>query len=229
MFITVEGPDFSGKTTQVGVMKNYFESLGRQVVVSKEPGGTDVGTKIREILVKEDYVNDPLSVSTQILLLLASRIHHVNKVILPALRQGKIVISDRYIDSTYVYQGLVYKHKDFIEKLLEIDKLNYLATRPDYTFFYDIDYDTSIKRANERGISNDLDSKYASLKEKPLNCFKEHFIGLDKTYPSRIKMIDGTGDIDTVKKCTTAACREADEHYTLSDDSYLLSMLKHVL
>lgn len=229
MFISVEGPDYSGKTTQVSVIKDYYESLGKKVLVTREPGGTDVGMKIREILVQEDAVNDPLSVITQTLLLYAARVHHVDKVIIPALQRGEIVISDRYIDSTYVYQGLVYDHSDLINGLLSVDKLAYLSIRPDYTFYYDIDYETMVKRMHARGVSNKLDEKYAKLKEGPIDAFKGHFYELNKTAPERVKIVDGCQGISEVKESTLELSRAALEEFTthtrVSQDTYLENVL----
>lgn len=209
MFITVEGPDYSGKTTQVAVIKDYYESLGRTVTVTREPGGTEVGMKIREILVQEDAVNDPLSVTTQLLLLFAARVHHVDKVIIPALERGEIVISDRYIDSTYVYQGLMYNHSDLIKGLLGTDKLKHLSVRPDFTFYYDIDYETMLARMAARGVSNTWDEKYAKMKELPIDAFKHHFYTLNQKDPGAIKIIDGCQDIETVKESTVELSKAA--------------------
>lgn len=221
MFITVEGPDYSGKTTQVAVIKDYYESIGKTVTVTREPGGTDVGMKIREILVQEDTINDPLSVTTQLLLLFAARLHHVDKVIIPALERGEIVISDRYIDSTYVYQGLIYNHKNAIKGLLSIDKIKHLQVRPDCTFYYDICYDTMMVRMDARGASNKLDEKYAKLRELPIDAFKFHFYELSKKLPGAIKIIDGCQGMDTVKESTLELSRAALEAFEYVPAPYL--------
>ncbi len=204
MFITLEGADFSGKTTMSLVIKEYFEKLGRSVILTQEPGGTALGSKLRKILTEEDVVADPIDVTTQILLFYAARIHHVNNVIIPALIHGNVVISDRFIDSSMVYQGLLYKHTDVIEQLVSIDKLKYLKVRPDYTFFYDIDFDTMLTRMKTRQGHNSLDLKYAALKEEPINCFKQHFYELNKQDYSSIKIIDACQDIEVVKEATIA-------------------------
>lgn len=221
MFISVEGPDYSGKTTQVGVIKDYYESLGKKVLVSKEPGGTEVGMKIREILVQEDIEKDPLSVTTQLLLLFAARVHHVDKVILPALQRGEVVVCDRYIDSTYAYQGLMYNHRHVIEKLLEVPKLKHLRVRPDYTFYYDIDFDTMMSRMAARGMGNSLDVKYAKLKDLPINAFRHHFDGLVKTIPESVKWVDGCTDIKSVSEATVGLCRAVLRHFDRAQSVYL--------
>lgn len=225
MFITVEGPDYSGKTTQVAVIKDYYESLGRTVTVTREPGGTEVGMKIREILVQEDTVNDPLSVTTQLLLLFAARVHHVDKVIIPALLRGEAVISDRYIDSTMVYQGLLYNRTGMIKRLLQIPELKHLSARPDYTLYYDIDFDTMMSRMQARGVSNKLDEKYAQLKERPIDAFKHHFYELNKTAPESVKVIDGCQDMDTVKESTVELAR----HFLRDRDDIRMTYLDKVV
>lgn len=221
MFITVEGPDYSGKTTQVEYIKDYYESIGKAVLVTREPGGTAVGMKIREILVNEDTKNDPLSVTTQLLLLFAARAHHVSSVVIPALKEGAVVISDRFIDSTYVYQGLMYNHKSTIDQLLRVDHLSHLRARPDYTFFYDIDYETMLARMQYRGVSNSLDEKYAKLKERPIDDFKHHFYSLNQINPGAIKIIDGTQDLQTVKQATVALCGQVTASFGKVDLPYL--------
>ena len=94
MFISVEGADYSGKTTMCSVMADYFKSMNKEVLITREPGGTEMGTQIRSILVNEKVESDPIDIPTQILLLFAGRIHHINSVIIPALKEGKVVIRD---------------------------------------------------------------------------------------------------------------------------------------
>lgn len=208
MFISVEGADYSGKSTMCEVIREYFTARGREVLVTREPGGTVVGTVIRSILVNEDAVNDPLSAIEQAMLLYVDRIHHINTVIVPALQAGKVVISDRFMDSSLVYQGRVYKHSKFIESLVSIPEIAYLQVRPDYTIYFDIDYDTMITRMNKRGDQNALDVKYAKLKELPLDCYKQHFYELQKTLGRRIQIIDSNGSIETVETATLSVCSE---------------------
>jgi dTMP kinase len=214
MFITIEGADFSGKTTMSNVIKDYFERMGQAVLLTREPGGTTIGATIRKILTEEDLVNDPLSVSTQILLLYAARIHHVNTVIIPALNNGKVVISDRFIDSTLVYQGLMYEHSDMIDTLTNAHKLRYLRERPDYTFYYDIDHSTLLDRMKERSDHNSLDIKYAKLGETPLDCFKQHFYELSQSNPYSVKIIDANGSMNVVKDTTLQLIKKCHLLYT---------------
>jgi dTMP kinase len=103
-FITFEGGEGSGKTTQSKLLYEYYKNHNIKVLWTREPGGTEIGEKIREM-----FVTQSLSPDVELLLLMAARADHINKVIIPALESGTIVICDRFIDSTYVYQGLVKK------------------------------------------------------------------------------------------------------------------------
>lgn len=208
MFISVEGADYSGKSTMCEVIREYYTARGREVLVTREPGGTALGNGIRSILLNEDVKRDPLAVVTQVMLFYAARIHHINTVIVPALEAGKVVVSDRFMDSSLVYQGRVYGHSKFIESLVSIPEIAYLQVRPDYTIYFDIDYETMISRMNKRGDQNALDVKYAKLKELPLDCFKQHFYELQKSLGKRIQIIDSNGPIETVETATLSVCSE---------------------
>lgn len=104
LFITFEGPDASGKTTQIRLLSSFLKKKGLEVVITREPGGTEIGDRIRKILLDKKYSS--MDYKTEALLFLASRAEHTSKVIAPALKGGKIVISDRFFDSTVVYQGV---------------------------------------------------------------------------------------------------------------------------
>lgn len=213
MFISVEGADYSGKSSMCEVMRQYFTARGKEVVLTREPGGTVVGSKIREILVNEDVEKDPLSAIEQAMLLYVGRIHHINTVIVPALEAGKIVISDRFMDSSLVYQGRVYGRSKFIESLVSIPEITYLQVRPDYTLYFDIDYESMITRMNKRGDQNALDVKYAKLKELPLDCYKQHFYELQKKLGDRIRIIDANVSIESVETATLSVCGNIAKQY----------------
>ncbi|MFW5885878.1 MAG: dTMP kinase [Halanaerobium sp.] len=148
-FITFEGIEGSGKTTQINLLADYLQQKGFEVVVSREPGGTDLGEKIRQLLLDTQY--DSMDYRTEILLYAADRAQHVKEIIKPALKQGKIVISDRFADSNLAYQAagrgldyeLVYQINDWV-----ID-----STWPDLTLLLDIDIKEGLKRA--RALSLD--------------------------------------------------------------------------
>lgn len=151
MFITFEGGEGAGKSTQVKLLAEYLRQKGRDVMITREPGGTEGGKKIRELLMDPSMPDwDPM---TEYMLLLADRKHHVGTVILPALAQGTWVISDRFQDSSWVYQGWV--------KGLDLDKMNVIydlvleSFYPDLTFVLDVPWELAQERIRLRGNSQD--------------------------------------------------------------------------
>ncbi len=144
IFITIEGPDGSGKDTQIDLLVTYLRSRGHSVLVTREPGGTPVGEQIREILLKPVKGHE-LADTTELFLFAAGRSQHVCEKIMPAISQGQIVIASRYIDASVAYQG--YGRGLSLEM---IDKVNELATgslKPDLTIVLDIDSEEGLERA----------------------------------------------------------------------------------
>lgn len=144
MFITFEGIDFCGKSTQVEMLKNYLIDKGREVVVIREPGGTEISEKIRHILL--DRKNHNMFMETEILLFSAARAQVVRERIRPLLGQGIYVISDRFYDSSTAYQG--YGRGISIEQILQVHRIAIGMTIPDVTFFIDIPVEESVRRKN---------------------------------------------------------------------------------
>jgi dTMP kinase len=145
MFITFEGLDFCGKSTQVQLLEKYFLESGKQVKIIREPGGTQISEKIRDILL--DKKNSEMSIETELILFSASRSQLVNQVILPALKQDYFVISDRFHDSSIAYQAFGRKiNLEFVEELqcFVIGK-----AVPDLTFFLDIPIEEVLKRKSK--------------------------------------------------------------------------------
>lgn len=144
MFITFEGIDGSGKTTQSELLASHFKQIRGEnnVVLTREPGGTDFAEKVRRVLLKDNI--DPIS---ELLLLTSMRYEHVKKLILPALKEGKIVICDRFIDSTIAYQG--YGLGVDLELIGNLHKLVKIR-RPDITFILDIDVQVGLSRAKDK-------------------------------------------------------------------------------
>jgi dTMP kinase len=145
MFITFEGLDFCGKSTQVQLLEKYFVGSGKQVKIIREPGGTPISEKIRDILL--DKKNAEMSVETELILFSASRSQLVNQVIIPALNQKYCVLSDRFHDSSIAYQAFGRKiDLEFVEKL---QRFVIGKAVPDITFFLDIPIDEVIKRKSK--------------------------------------------------------------------------------
>lgn len=196
MFITFEGIDFCGKSTQVELLKKYFEDKGKSVQVIREPGGTEISEKIREILL--DKKNNKMFMETELLLFSASRAQLVREKIVPFLEKGEIVISDRFHDSSTAYQG--FGRGLPIDSVLSVHKLAIGNTIPDLTFIIDIPVEVAVKRKAEKThqeldrievSSNDFFEKvrngYLTLAEKE----------------KRFKVIDGTQSIETIHRIIT--------------------------
>ncbi len=149
MFITFEGIEGSGKSTQCNLLCRYLDQLGYQVVCSKEPGGSQLGSHLREILLHKD--SKSLSSKAELLLYLADRAQHVNQVILPALEQGKIVLVDRYADSTIAYQG--YGRKLDLDLIQSMNSFVVSTAWPDLTFLLDLPVEIGLQRARSRNRS----------------------------------------------------------------------------
>jgi dTMP kinase len=182
LLITFEGIDYSGKSTQVTNLHNFFLQNNLPCITTKEPGGCDAGNEIRDILLKDRQI--PLQKETQLLLNFASRFEHIQNTIKPSLQQNINVISDRFIHSTYVYQGFAMG--------IEIELINFfcqqfVSIQPDITFFLDISLDTALHRSKNRPQKqNHYDKMSNVFWQKARN----GFLDLAKQN-STIKIIDG--------------------------------------
>ena len=189
LFITFEGADGCGKTTQLNLLKDYFENKGCDVLVTREPGGKGLGEKVREILLN---YNGEVSDRCESFLFLADRAQNIDVIVKPALEQGKIVLCDRHTDSTAAYQGYG-RGLD----LDEIHMLNNLATgnkKPDLTLVFDVDIETSMKR-----VGSEKDRMENSGNEF-FNRVRNGYLELAKQEPERIKVVDATKSIEEVHK-----------------------------
>jgi dTMP kinase len=191
MFITFEGIDFCGKSTQVEILKSYLQSQNKNVQLIREPGGTIISEKIREVLL--DKKNDAMVMETEIFLFSASRAQLVREVIRPYLEKGFYVISDRFHDSSTAYQG--YGRGLPIEAIQNINNLAIGETIPDITFFIDIPIEVSLRRKAKRD-DNDLDRIEVSdnnFYEK----VRRGYFEISKT-ERRFRVLDGTQSIEVV-------------------------------
>jgi len=149
LFITFEGMDGSGKTTQMHRLAGRLRGLGRTVLETAEPGGTPIGTKIRRILL--DAANQELSPTTEVLLYFASRSQNVDEWIAAALDRGEIVLADRFTDSSLVYQGCGRGLGE--QTIVELERIACRGLKPDLTLLVDIDAETSLARARARNLA----------------------------------------------------------------------------
>lgn len=190
-FITFEGCDFSGKSTQIKLLQEYLESNNEKVCITREPGGTILAERIRELLLSHNEISDPF---IEYLLISAARKNHVDNLIKPKLKEGYYVISDRFYDSSICYQGY-YKNLD-INVLKTIKELTVDKFEPDLTFLIDVSVDEILKRKNiKRAESNIYDNKNQEFYQK----IKASYLDIANKNPHRIFVINGnkkTGDIN---------------------------------
>lgn len=187
LFITFEGPDGCGKTTQMNLLAKYFENQGKKVVLTREPGGKGLGEKVREILLNYD---GEVSDRCESFLFLADRAQNIDIIVKPAVKQGEIVLCDRHIDSTVAYQG--YGRGLDIN---EINMLNNLATggkKPDLTLVFDVDVETSMKRVGKE--KDRMESAGIEFHNRVRNGYLE----LATQEPDRIKVLDATKTIEEI-------------------------------
>ena len=200
-FITLEGGEGAGKSTQILVIKDYLQTLGNDVVVTREPGGTSEGQEIRNLLVSGD--KDKWSSLSETLLILADRAAHLERVIRPALAEGKYVVCDRFFDSTRAYQG--------VAGGLGLDVIHNLqqpvlgTTLPDITLLLDIDPEKGLRRAQERGGELRFESKTLAYHRTLRNAF----LDFAAQEPDRIFVIDADRDVEAVSADILAVL---DEH-----------------
>ena len=192
MFITIEGPDGSGKTSHIHLLEDFLTQQGYQIISTREPGGTSIGEQVKDVLKSMD--NTAMHPRTEILLFCSARAQLVEEVIRPSINEGFVVLSDRYADSTLAYQG--YGHGvdlDFLRQLLNF------ATGglwPDFTLLLDIDVEQGLMRRRTGGGEwNRLDDYELPLHERARNGYLE----LARREPERWQVIDASQDFDLVQ------------------------------
>jgi len=191
LFITFEGPDGSGKTTQIRMLKDYLENKGFEVILTREPGGTELGEDIRKILL--DVKHKDMDAKAEMLLYAAARAQHVSKLIKPALLQGKIVLCDRFVDSSYAYQGV---GRGLGIKLVEqVNEIALSGTYPDLTIFLDIEPEIGLARsASSKKIPDRLESEKLGFHKK----VREGFLKICEQNKNRVKETDAGISIEQV-------------------------------
>lgn len=190
MFITVEGTDGSGKSTQIEMMKNYISSKGIDVVLTREPGGTMISEKIRSIIL--DPENTKMADTTELLLYAASRAQLVDEIIRPAILQGKTVIADRFIDSSYVYQG--FGRGMGLEIIDTVNKAAVDGILPELTLFFDISPEIALERRIKSSGADRIEKEEMDFHIKVYNGYKK----LASDNPQRIKTIDSDRSVEEI-------------------------------
>ncbi|HKD04286.1 MAG TPA: dTMP kinase [Bryobacteraceae bacterium] len=195
LFITFEGLDGCGKTTQIRLLAQALRDRGRAVVETAEPGGTDIGRQIRRILL--DPANKAIHSRTELLLYFGSRAQNVEEVIRPTLSRGQDVICDRFTDSTLVYQGCG-RGLD-TQMILDLDRIACNGLVPDLTLLIDIDLDTSLQRARRR--NERCDAAESRIDEESFafhDRVRRGYLGLAEQHPGRFRLIDGRASVEEV-------------------------------
>jgi len=191
-FISFEGIDGSGKSTQIQRLADFLRSLRFDIVVTREPGGSVGGEEIRKLLLQGDV--DRWSAETEILLFTAARRDHLERVILPAMKNGQIVICDRFTDSTRMYQGM---RGPKLKKLVNMLDKEVIAHDPDLTILIDIDPEIGLRRAKSRETVEERFEDFGLELQKKM---RKGFLDLSKQFSSRISVIDGLQSEDKVSK-----------------------------
>jgi dTMP kinase len=197
LFITFEGPDGSGKSTQLRILGARLRAEGRTVVETVEPGGTPIGTQIRRVLL--DSKNLEMRPTTELLLMFAARAQNVDETILPALSRGEIVLSDRFTDSSLVYQGAA--RGLGAEVVYEVDRIACRGLVPDLTIVVDIDTELGLSRARGRNqktqdVETRIDEQAIGFHRK----VRDAYLQLAADEPNRVKLIDGSRSEEIVEK-----------------------------
>ena len=189
LFITFEGIDGCGKTTQINLLKEHLEKQGKKVLLTREPGAKGLGEKVREILLNYD---GDVSPNCESFLFLADRAQHIDTIIKPAVERGEVVLCDRHTDSTIAYQG--YGRGIDIKQIHMLNDLATSGMKPDLTFIFDIDIETSMQRVGK--TKDRMESAGIEFFRK----VREGYINISKEEPKRVKLIDGTKNIDDIHK-----------------------------
>lgn len=197
LFIALEGPDGSGKSTIARELKEFIDSTGLKCVLTREPGGTDIGEDIRDVLLDND--NTEMSSMTEALLYAASRAQHVHEKIKPLLDDGYIVISDRYVFSSLAYQG--HARGLGIEEVMKINEFAMGGVYPDEILFFEISPEEALSRKF-------IDRETDRLENAGVDFHKTTYEGYEKaieTYSKNVSLIDASGSIeDTLNNCLRA-------------------------
>ena len=190
VFITMEGPDGAGKSTQIELLSQYLQTRGYDVVLTREPGGTDISEAIREVILNKEYTK--MGHMTELLLYAAARAQLVEEVIKPALLSGKAVICDRFVDSSAVYQGL--GRELGVDKVYGINEYALAGISPDLTIFIDLEAKEGLKRKKDQSELDRMEMESLAFHQRVVEGYRQ----LAKLDPERIFKVDGSLPIEDI-------------------------------
>jgi dTMP kinase len=192
-FISIEGIEGAGKSTQLQFIADYLRSHGKQVVVTREPGGTRLGEEIREVLLKP--TDQAMAEDTELLLMFAARAEHIKQVIEPALKRGDWVLSDRFVDATFAYQGGGRGIDE--QRISELASWTLQGCHTDVTFLFDLPVAVGQTRVEQRQQQKDrFEQEKQAFFERVRNCY----LARAKAEPQRIKVIDANQSIEAIQQ-----------------------------
>lgn len=191
MFLSLEGSEGVGKSTSVNTVKSYIASLGHEVLVTREPGGTPLAEQIRDLLLSER--DEKVDIDTELLMMFAARAQHVNQVIKPALESGTWVICDRFVDASYAYQGG--GRGISTDRIASLEKWCLNGFKPDLTLLLDMSVEEGIKRTQSRGKADRFETEKMDFYE----AIRAAYLERARAEPQRIKVIDASPALEEVQ------------------------------
>lgn len=197
--ITFEGIEGSGKSTQIKLVAEYLSRRNVSLIVTAEPSGTDIGRKIGSILFNREHNN--MCAETEMFLFCAARSQHVREIIMPALKQNKVVLCDRFSDATYAYQGAGRGLDNEFIKL--INDYSSMLLKPDLTLLFDLPVEIGLQRANKRNDNLKESSSIDRFEKENMDFhrrIREGYLNILKNDPDRFRLIDANRDVETIQK-----------------------------
>ena len=192
LFITFEGVEGAGKTTNISYIATQIRNAGHQILLTREPGGTTIGEAIREILISTELPE--MHHQTELLLMFAARSEHMHRKIIPALEQGIWVLCDRFTDASYAYQGAGRGIDQ--EKIQILESMVQGPLRPDITFLFDLEANIGLSRAQSRGETDRFEQQHIDF----FNRVRSQYLLMAEAEPERFRLIEAQHDIKTVQQ-----------------------------
>lgn len=203
LFITLEGPEGAGKTTNREFIAEYLRQLGQQVLLTREPGGTELAEKIRELLLAEH--SEPMASDTELLLMFAARAQHLQQLIMPALQEGKVVLCDRFTDASYAYQGG--GRGLAAERIAILENFVQGSLRPDLTLLFDLPVEVGMQRARQRGQLDRFEQEHIEFFQAVRECYLERATA----EPQRFRVIDAGQPLAQVQQQLQPVLQELEQ------------------